>query len=166
MGWVLALLITGLIAAGLLFTVLKLVLDSERERAELRWGPIGSVTIDHAQEWRLRFRILFIRHSLPLVKLRKKNRKKKKIREKGKAHPSLHLRRIGTKTARLLRAFYVESWWIALDTGDYTLNARLYPLNYMPRLRGHVDINFEGRDELHLILRTTAWKLLRAWLIK
>ncbi|HRG81753.1 MAG TPA: hypothetical protein PLO99_04510 [Chitinophagaceae bacterium] len=64
---------------------------------------------------------------------------------------------------RVFRSFSVEKWQLAIDTGDATLNARLYPLNWIPVLQGHLFVNFNGDQHFQCRIRNTGWRLLWAW---
>jgi len=61
-------------------------------------------------------------------------------------------RKIGTKKViRILKSFKVKKLLLNIDTGNYILNAKLYPifllLNYQI---GNFNINFQGRNRLVL----------------
>jgi len=68
------------------------------------------------------------------------------------------------KAARMARTFHILEWKLAIDTGDYTRNAQLYPLNFMPGAFSHLQVNF--RDENYLVLKISnrPWKIVYAFL--
>jgi hypothetical protein len=57
----------------------------------------------------------------------------------------------------------VEEWRLAMDTGDYILNARLFPLNFLPGCRNHLHINFLEENYLYLKIRNYPWKIIYAF---
>ncbi len=65
---------------------------------------------------------------------------------------------------RVLATFRVEQWQLAIDTGDYVLNAQLYPVNFLPRCYGHLQINFTGENYGYIRIRNRPWQLLYAYL--
>ena len=68
------------------------------------------------------------------------------------------------KIIRIIRTFQVTEWQLAVDTGDHSRNAQLYPLNFLPGAFPHLQINF--RDENYLVLKTRnrPWKIVFAFL--
>lgn len=55
------------------------------------------------------------------------------------------------KIIRLLKTFKVKNVSCSIDTGDFTLNAKLYPVFMLFNHHfGNFSINFEGRNHLQL----------------
>jgi len=63
---------------------------------------------------------------------------------------------------RIIRSFRVHYWQWALDTGDNTLNAKLYPVNYLPGCYGHLKVNFIGDNYLGFRISNRPWRVLWA----
>lgn len=153
----------------LLFTPIRIELDTSIPIGRIRYGGVGYAEICHEGEWMARLRILFFRKTILLEKLKKEKPEQKKIpvrRKKPKRKKGPGLRQLIHKTVRVLRSFSVEQWQLALDTGDTTLNAKLYPLNWLGPARGHLLVNFTGQNYFKCRIRNSAWRLLKAWYFK
>ncbi len=77
--------------------------------------------------------------------------------------------RIAKAAPLLLRDFFnnlhIKRLYLALDTGDYALNARLFSLKALTGARGiTLDINFNNRNCLHLVISGMLASLLPALL--
>jgi hypothetical protein len=72
--------------------------------------------------------------------------------------------RMLVKMVKLIKSCRVSEWQLAVDTGDYTCNARLFPLNYLPYTFEHVYINFRDDNYLVVKIRSRPWKMLYAFL--
>ena len=68
------------------------------------------------------------------------------------------------KTFRIINTFRVTKWHLAVDTGDHTHNARLYPLNFLPGNFNHLHVNFRNESYLLLKIRNRPWKIINAFL--
>ena len=68
------------------------------------------------------------------------------------------------KTIRMVRTFRLVEWHLAIDTGSYSRNAQLYPLNFFTGTPGHLHVNFNDENFVALKLRNRPWKLLFAFL--
>jgi len=64
----------------------------------------------------------------------------------------------------MLRTCRVEEWQLAIDTGDYALNAQIYPLNFVPALHHHLGINFNNKNYLYMKIRNSPVRILYAYL--
>ena len=150
----------------LLFSPLILEIDSRIASARLQWKNIGSAMIFFDEEWWVTFHFPFYQRKFrfseiggshknptlkePLVHEAKSVKTKKRI-------PLL-------KILRSIRTFRLVEWKLFIDTGDYPLNARLYPLNYMPGCIHHLKINFTEENFLYLKIENTPWKMLYAFI--
>ena len=64
---------------------------------------------------------------------------------------------------RLLLSFRVKAFRLDLDTGNPILNARLYPLTYLPGPgTGAVRINFQNRNNIRLQIVNRPIYILKA----
>ncbi|MBS1660065.1 MAG: hypothetical protein JST68_03340 [Bacteroidetes bacterium] len=67
---------------------------------------------------------------------------------------------------RMMRQCRVEEFYLSLDTGDYAVNAVLYPLNYYPWPAGcRLRVNFEDYNRLRMRIGVRPWRLLAAWVV-
>ncbi|MBL7747832.1 MAG: hypothetical protein JNM19_10420 [Chitinophagaceae bacterium] len=155
-----------LLLCWILVSPFVIKVDSRLPAAELRWISIGHVRIWYDNEWWLSLRILFYSRTLRFAALKRRNdeKRKKAVLKNKKPKRRMGLTRIITKMVRVIKTFRVTEWKLAIDTGDHTLNARLYPLNFFPHLFKHLAINFRNENYLVLTIRNRPWKMLYAFL--
>jgi len=117
---------------------------------------------DDAEFFRIRLNILFF--NLYIYPLKKKaSNKEKEI----KNHHSLKSKkRISIrKIYNILKTFKIKQFFINMDTGNYILNAKLYPLftllNYNT---GNFHINFQGRNQLVLLAKNRPIDIIRSFI--
>ena len=135
----------------LLLMPLELCIDSYRERYFLRMGVLARLGVekDPAELIRLHLKVLFLNFYWRPSDIRSWGRRGKKASRKGKAvkKRGMTLDRAG----KLLKSFRVKSFRLELDTGNPVLNAKLYPLLFLPGLRTwDVGINFLGHNHVSL----------------
>jgi hypothetical protein len=160
MTWlVFILLLLLLFIAWLLIAPLVVELDTDKASCRLSWGSIGSCSIYFENEWWLEYRVLFYQQKIRLVNLTNKPSKKTaKKNKKPASRPPLH------KMIHVLQSFTISKWRLAADTGDASLNARLYALNFLPACRSHVHINFAGYNYAYIKITNRPWKMIWAFL--
>lgn len=112
---------------------------------------------------KLQWRIFFIKKETLLKRnmpatVKKKSPAKKKTKKK-----RYSLAKMAGKIINVLKSFTVQQWNIALDTGDNSLNAQLYALNYFVP-GGHLNINFTDNTYLLLTIKNSGWRIMWAWL--
>lgn len=146
----------------MLIAPLVLEIDTREPQVKIKWSGLGNFLLGYREEWFMRFQFFFFRKTLPLAGIKRK--KKIKGTEKKKKRPSFI--KIFKKGKRVLRSCTVEQWELALQHDDATQNARLYPLNFVPRFRDHLRVNFTGENYLYLRIRNRAWKMLYAYFRK
>ncbi|MFT5167004.1 MAG: hypothetical protein ACI8P3_002241 [Saprospiraceae bacterium] len=156
-----------LMALLLWFLVAPLVItiDSIQQRYELRWKSIGFVRIILVKEpILLKFRIFFFHKTINVdpFKISKAKRKiiKKVEKKKKKAVDWTKMQR---KAKRVFKSFRLEKLWLNMDTDSYYYNAFLFPLFYFIKGRNyHLRINYQGKNELCLILKNRPIRMLYA----
>lgn len=150
----------------LLLAPLRLELDTRVPYIRFHWWGIGKGMLYYDTEWKAGVQVLFFRKTFNLeqpVAKKKKSIPERVKTKKSKPHQGMPFMQLMRKAGRLLGSFTVEQWQLALDTGDATLNARMYPLNWTPVTRGHVQVNFIDENYLFLRIRNQVWKLLWAY---
>lgn len=150
-----------LLLVWLLLAPLQLEIDTRKPAATIKWISIGSAAIWYDEEWWLSFRVFFFHKTIRLASMKAKpkkitGRRVKKTKRKPKG--------ILKKMIRVLRSFRVMEWRLAVDTGDYALNAQLYPLNFFCRLQQQLVVNFSGENYLYLRIQNRPAKMLYAFL--
>ena len=159
--WVLGILIfICLLLLWLLLAPLQLEIDSRKPGASLKWVSIGNATIWYEEEWWLSFRVLFFHKKLRMASMKAKP---KKAAARPVKKPKRSPKGLFKKMIRVLRTFRVKEWRLAIDTGDYTLNARLFPLNFQTGLSTHLLVNFTDENYLYIRIRNRPLKMLYAY---
>lgn len=150
MWWMLLLTLLILFAIYLLFAPLVLFMDTKDNTyfVELKGLAKASFEPDRLEFLKIRLRIAFM--NFDFYPLRKSdNTKKKKIEEKkparkGKISPK--------KVLALLKSFKLKKFYLNMDTGDFVLNAKLYPIfNFLDYHLGRFTINFQGKNRIVLM---------------
>ncbi len=145
----------------MLASPLLLELDTKSASARFTWPGIGKASVWYDGEWWLFFRVFFFRKKMKLSG----HPTKKEIPVRAAGEKKKPSRKISFgKLIRCIKTFRVEEWKLALDSGDYTINAQLYPLNFMAGLRGHLNINYMEENSLYLKIRNYPWKILYAFI--
>jgi hypothetical protein len=159
--WII-ILIFFLILCWFFFAPLQFVIDTRIPLISLRWFSIGKAILTFEDDkWFLRIWVLFFHKQWEVEKL---FFKKKKIKRIKKPKQKRKRKFKWSKMFRALKTFRVRKYEIAIDTGDYVLNAWLYPLNFYPPARKHVHINFFDENYLVLEVRNIPWRLVYAFI--
>ena len=164
--WIFILIFLLLILCWLVLAPLEFQIDTRTPQASLRWISIAQAIVKYENDtWWLRLNIFFYRKQWDLEKLiftKRQKKKRAKPRKKGKMPARKKLR----KFLNLMRSFRVAKWQIAIDMGDVTKNAWLYPLNFLQYTRQHLYINFMDENYVMMVIRNTPWKMAYAFLKK
>jgi len=160
MTWILTIVILlFLLFCWMLVSPLLLELDSASETARFTWPGIGSASLSHDSHWQIFFRVFFFSKKLILSGNKKKRaRVTQKKKQKSKIRVPLY------RIVNCLKTFRVVEWKIAIDTGDYALNAKLFPLNFHPILQHHMEVNFVEKNYFYIKIRNYPWRLIYAFL--
>lgn len=149
-----------LLFALLLWLPLELEIDTGHAVYSARWrGIFGIRGVPEAERWRWFFKLFFWekewRPSPRKPKLAKPKPKKKK--------PPISPRKAWALAKNLFRAIKIKHFRMDWDTGDYVRNAQLYPLACVfSNRKWKLNINFNGREELEILLQTRLWNLTGA----
>ena len=146
----------------LLVAPLLIEIDTRVPRAKMKWQSIGSGTAFYNGEWWLTFRIFFYHKTIRFSEIASKPHKKRIAKKRTKK--PLPASRALKKIAAVLRTFHIKEWQLAIDSDNYVLNAKLYPLNYLPHTAEHIHINFTDENYLVLKLSNRPWKILYAFI--
>ncbi len=116
-----------------------------------------SIEKDNVEIIRIKLRMFFMNFYLYPLKY-KWLTEKKKIAKKHKIKRKFGLK----KGLQIFKSFKIKRFNLEIDTGDYTLNAKLYPvfvfLNYNV---GHFKVNFEDRNQLVLHLQNRPINIIK-----
>ena len=148
MWWILLALLV-LFGIYLLFAPLVLFMDTKDNTYFVKLKGLAKVSIvpDTKDVLRIKLQMAFM--NFDFYPLRKNHRtKKEKVGKKKKAKKS----RIGVKKVlALLKSFKLKRLYLNMDTGDFTMNAKIYPIFYfLDRRLGTININFQGENRMVL----------------
>mgnify|MGYP001820375450 CR=1 FL=1 len=134
----------------LLLTPVSLFIDTRRDKYVIQQKGVvkASVLGDKKEVLKVKLNVLFLKFYLyPLRSSKSKSKPKIKGKKKSKKRKFLSFK-TGLK---LLKSFKVKRFRIDIDTGDYIVNAKLYPaFAYLNYKIGGFNINFQDRNQLVL----------------
>ena len=163
--WIIViLLLLILLLSWLLLSSLNIELDSRIPRAGIKWGTIGNARIWYEEGWRMHVHVPFYQKTFNLAEIKRKPRKIIPEDAGNKEKKRRNLRRMIKMIIPMAKTFRITEWKLALDTGDYSLNAPLYPLNFLPFASNHVLINFQNENYVVLKVRNRPLKILIVFL--
>jgi hypothetical protein len=121
---------------------------------------VGKAKLVYEQDkWWLRISVFFFSKEWDLSKLTYERKKRvRKVKPKRRTKKPNWLRRL----LNMGRSFRITRWQIAIDSGDGMKNAWLYPLNFHPAFRNHLNVNFFDENYLFLEIRNAPWKIIYA----
>lgn len=137
--------------------------DSSIPELQLSWLGIGSVKIG-AEEGKgfIRVSTVFYRISRPMGG--RAGRDKKKVRKK-RSHRKIPGNFSG-RVFRVLATLKLIFLHVAIDTGDPTKTALLFPLNFISLPRNYkVSVNFWGERYVKFAVRGVPARILWAWFV-
>lgn len=111
---------------------------------------------------RIKLNLFFINYYFYPLRFIGINEKKKNIaKEKNKTRSKIGL----IKGLQLLKSFKIKRFDLNIDTGDYTLNARLYPLFlFLNNGVGHFQVNFENRNQFVLHVQNRPIDIIKSFI--
>lgn len=106
-------------------------------------------------------------------KIQTKKEKKVAQAEKQKKHAGKRRRikapkDMNRRIIAVLHSFRVKMFFIDIDTGNFIINAWLYPACYvLKQIKGaNMNINFAGRSETVVLVQNTAFRIIKAFITK
>jgi len=140
-----------LLIGFLLWTPIIIRVDTETNDYQIQWRGLAKARIegDEREIVRIKLNVLFLNFKFYPLRSWGNSKKKKghsEVKKKKKFNP-----KNGRIALRVLRTFEVKQFLLHLDTGDYILNAKLYPVFFfLNRTRGNFAINFNNKNRLAL----------------
>lgn len=150
-----------LLVVGLLFVPMKFFVDTSKGTyyASLQGLAKASLELDQEVLLRVRLKVFFLERCYYPLKKSKKVKKSSAKKTVGKSKI-----RLG-KLLRVLKTFKVQRFSVDMDTGDYTLNAKLYPIfMFLDRRVGSFHINFHDCNRLVLDVRNRPYRILKSFI--
>lgn len=150
-----------LLVVGVLFIPIRIFVDTAHASYYVSFKGLARASLEPDQKelFRIRLKVFFLEHFFyPL----RKSTKPKKIGNR----PARKKRRMNARTMlRLARSFKVQKLSLDMDTGDYVVNAKLYPVfMLLDRHVGSFHINFEDRNRLVMDVRNTPYRLIKSFI--
>jgi hypothetical protein len=147
----------------LLFTTISIEIDSKANIYKISFGAFISTSFEETDGKYVIHIHLFFGYDFFINPLSFKSRKKKL--DKKKAQKKINPFKITSLIRKVIASFELKLFEAEFDTGDYTMNALLIPvflqLNY---LKHPVNVNFEDRNSIHIILENRAFNFLRIFI--
>ncbi|TAI48435.1 hypothetical protein [Flagellimonas allohymeniacidonis] len=167
MWWLLASVLIVLCIVYLLFVPVILYIDTQNNSYFVRLKGLvkASVLADEEEIIKVHFQMGLIHFNLYPLRKRSKKRKKKKEIKKVESKPSKHFPLSYRKAKRLLKSFKLKKIYLDLDTGDFTLNAKLYPVfAFLNHYYGRFHINFQGKNRMVLCLQNRPINIIKVFI--
>ena len=161
--WFLPLIVFLLFITWILMVPVMILVHTDTGRYSLSLpGIFMAKAVSGGESFLIKGRILFVPYRFNPFAIRKKRTRKKKTGEGKKK--KFRMPRGGLSLVRdALRAIRIRSFELDLDTGDYPLNAWLFPLFSMAEgSNRRLDVNFTGYNALSLDVRIRLGALLWA----
>ena len=151
-----------LLVVGLLFVPIQIFVDTEDRRyfASLRGLARASLESDQKELLRIRLKVLFFERCFYPLRKPAKTKKKAIARKTGRKRKIRF-----TNMLRFVKSFKVKKFSLDMDTGDYVVNAKLYPVFILlDRYVGSFQINFHDKNRLVMDVRNNPFRILRSFI--
>jgi len=147
----------------LITSPVDLNIDTEKAIAVFNWRRVGYIGIWYEDEWWVSMRVFFYRKKIPFSRIKKRSKKNNNtIKSSDKRR--LKTKRNIEKLIAVAKTLQVMEWQLAIDMGEFSRNARLYPLNFLSCTYDHLNINFQNKNFLIIKIKGWPWKMLYAFL--
>ena len=145
--------------------VLKIDTDTNEYYLQLKGLAKASLIGDEKEVLKVKLNVLFLHFNFYPLRKKAASKKKKLALKKGKedVKKKRNWTNQGRRALRVLKTFEVKKLLVELDTGDYVLNAKLYPVFFMlNRWEGSFAINFRNRNRLALVVQNRPIYILKS----
>ena len=145
-----------------LFTPINLWIDTDKNQYFIQLKGVAKASLEPMKEevFRVKLTILFFDFYLYPLKYKFQNNAEKKVKRTVKK-TSIEFKKI----LRILNSFKIKKMLLNIDTGDWTLNAKLYPLFYFSNYgKGNFRINFQGRNQLVLHIQNRPIDIIKSYI--
>jgi hypothetical protein len=159
--WIVVFLFLSFILV-LLWTPLRLVIDSKRDVYQVEWQYICSaMLIEYDNFLGVQIQILFFKKIIPIAfSFKKKKEVKPTVKKQVRKTPSV----FRPNFLKILKSFKIKRLKINWDTDDYILDAYLYPITpFLITENKSFNINFEGKQEVELIIENRLVRIIKSF---
>jgi hypothetical protein len=149
----------------LLWTPIIIKVDTDTNDYFVQWRGLAKARIegDEQEIVRVKLNVLFLNFKFYPLRSWGKSEKKKghsEVKKTKKFNP-----KNGRIALRVLRTFEIKQFLLHLDTGDYILNAKLYPVFFfLNRFYGDFAINFNDKNRLALQVQNRPIFILKSFI--
>lgn len=153
-----------ILIVSLLFVPIVILIDTVSNQYYVQLKGLIKADFEKHDDYIFRIRMKVLLFNFFIYPLKKKhlnnhNRTKNHHFEKSIKHPSI------SRIIRVIKTFKIKRIFIDLDTSDYILNAKLYPLfiliNYN---KDSFYINFQGRNQLILLIKNKPINIITSYI--
>jgi len=148
----------------MLLVKIDLMIDTNTNQYYIQLRGLAKASIEkHPVEMlRIKLNLFFINYYFYPLRYIGINENKRKVTKKNKKTKS----KIGLrKGLRLLKSFKIKRFDLNIDTGDYTLNAKLYPLFlFLNNGVRHFHVNFENRNQFVLHIQNRPIDIIKSFI--
>lgn len=153
-----------LLLVYLLWLPILLNIDTEMNQYHIRLKGLALLNVegDAKEIIRLNLKVFFMKFTFyPLRRKKKAEAKKLPSVEKKKNGKCVAVKKI----LRIVRTFEVKKIVIDMDTGDYVMNAKLFPVfMLLNSTKGSFRINFVDRNRLVLQIKNRPIRILKSFI--
>ena len=148
----------------LLIIPMVLCIDTTSNKYYVQLKGLAKASIEkHEKELlRINVKVAFLHfYFYPLREIGISKKKKIKIKNIKKSRKLIGLK----KSIPILKSFKVKKILIDIDTGNYILNAKLFPLfGFLNYKTGNFNINFEGRNRMVLYMQNRPINIIKLFI--
>ena len=149
-----------------LFLPIVLFIDTSTSEYYIKLKGLAKASIetDSKELLRIKLKILFFNYYFFPLKKNSTTRKKKRVKKKVKKNETRKMTRIRIKKGlRILSSFNVKKVILDIDTGNWILNAKLYPLfGFLNHHIGSFNVNFSGMNRMALYMQNRPINILKS----
>lgn len=153
-----------LLIFGVLFVPVTGCIDTISNQYYIKIPGLAKANLegDKSEIVRIRLVVLFFQFYLyPLRKMKSKQKKANKDEGELKLKKQMPFK----KMFRIIRTFKITRFLLDIDTDDYILNAKLYPLFVLLKYNGvNCNVNFQGRNQLVLCVRNRPIHIIKSFI--
>jgi hypothetical protein len=156
-----------LLLGYLLWMPILLKIDTDTDEYYLQIKGLAKATLmgDEREVLMLKLNVLFLKFNFyPLRKIGSlKKDRTGKVGKEDVVKKKKNWKNQSRRAWRVLKSFEVKKLLVEMDTGDYVLNAKLYPVFYLLNMgKGSFSINFNDRNRLALIVQNRPIYILKS----
>ncbi len=164
--WVIILFFLSIVCI-ILWTPLRLFIDTKRDIYKIEWVYIGSASvISRNDDFSIQIQILFFTKIISFESLFKGKRPSSTAKRVTPANQRKVSKptRLFSKLKKILFSFEIKTCKINWDTDDFLLNAYLYPITpFLFTPKKSFAINFEGKREVELIIENRLGRIIKSF---